>query len=113
MPSVWEDDYFGDAAWDVWNSAHAEEAVVTPAGSGATTIMAVFNRGQVLDGFDGGESDDRGRRAFGVLIVKPDAVANWTPARGDQVVIGSVTYQVVEVGEMEPAIRLQLFAVSG
>ena len=103
MASRFESDF----PWDAWASVHGESCTITPSGGSPTTVTAVFERGAVLEG----QSEPRGNRAFGVLIVPPGSVSGWTPSVNDTVTIGSVDYEVDQIGELEPAVELQLVAV--
>lgn len=110
MASSFEGDLFGASAWSVWSSVHGETVSYTPSGGQATSVTAVFDRGRCIDPKF---TDTRGRRAFGVLTVPPGALSNWTPSTSDTATIAGVTYAVSFVGDLEPAVKLQLVQTGG
>lgn len=110
MASSFEGDLFGATAQGVLASIHGEAVSYTPSGGQASSVTAIFDRGRCIDPKF---TDTRGRRAFGVLTVPTGAISAWTPSTSDTATIAGVTYAVTFVGDLEPAVKLQLVQTGG
>lgn len=101
MGSLFDSDFFSDAAWSVLVSQLGETSTVTitPSGQAATTVTAIFQQGRVLGANEA--SDPREPETFGVLLIRANAVSGWTPAMGDAVAIGSADYFVESYGKLD------------
>ena len=111
MSSLFESDFFSDAAWSVLVSQHGETSTVTIEAISDGTIhtpgSAIFQDGRVLD--PSAINDARvNPDAYGVLVLKPSTVSAWTPAQSDIVHIGTTRYLVESVGKTEPLLEIQL-----